>query len=146
MTRHGILVVAAGQRQRLLQHLVAGEGEAELGRGAHDARRTALEEGAEALLLPDCARRVPEACIRLLALARLDLQARLDDVAGGGEVGGRHAGDGAGEEELEHAELLGLRLAEVVALEVVVGWEVDCGEGDCAGVLVGVAAGTLCCG
>ena len=67
-----------------------------------------------------------------VALAGLDLEAGLDDVAGGGEVSGGHTGDGAGGEELEDAELLGGGLAEVVALEMVVGWEVDGGEGNVA--------------
>lgn len=116
----------------VLQQLVRGEREAELRRRAHDARRPALEEGAETLLLPDGPRRVPEPGIRRVALARLDLQPRLDDVAGGGEVGGRHAGDGARRQQLQHAELLGLRLAKQVLLEVRVRREVDGREGDVA--------------
>lgn len=67
-----------------------------------------------------------------LALAGFDLEARLDDVAGGGEVRGGHAGDGARGEELHDAEFLVGALAEEVAFQVVVGREVDGGEGDVA--------------
>lgn len=67
-----------------------------------------------------------------LALARFDLEAGLDHVARGGEVGGGHAGDGAGGEELDDADFLVGAFAEQVALQVVVGREVDAGEGDVA--------------
>lgn len=57
------------------------------------------------------------------------MQTGLDDVEGCCEVGGGHTGDGTGGEELEDAELLGGGLAKDVLLEVVVGREVDAGEG-----------------
>ena len=60
------------------------------------------------------------------------METRFDDVAGGGEVSRWHAGYCACKEELEDAELFGGGFAEVVALEVVVGREVDGGEGDVA--------------
>lgn len=127
-----VVLLATRHREQVLQNLVHGEGKPELGRGSHDTSGAALEEGLEALLLVDGLCAVGERGVCGVALAGLDLEARLDDVAGGGEVGGWHAGDGAGCEELEDAELLGGGLAEVVALEVVVGWEVDGGEGDVA--------------
>ena len=115
-----------------MEDLVGGERETELGRAAQHAGRAALEEGAEALLLEDGLGAVSQGGVRGLALARLDLQAGLDDIARRGQVGGRHASDGAGAQELEDAQLLGVALAEVVALEVVVGWEVDGREGHVA--------------
>lgn len=75
---------------------------------------------------------MPEGGVFRLALPRLDLQPGLDDVARGGEVGGRHARDGARGQELDDPELLGRALAEEIALEVVVGWEVDAGKGNVA--------------
>ena len=135
--RHGLgdagrdlgLGLLARERHNVLQQLVRGEREAELRRRPEDARGAALEEGLEALLLPDGLGCVPQARVRRVTLARLDLQARLDDVARRGQVRGGHAGDGARREELEDAELLGLRLAEEVLLQVGVGREVDGREG-----------------
>lgn len=88
--------LVARVRDRPLQELVRGEGEAELRRRAHDTRGSALEEGRGALLLENRPRRVGQALVRRLALARLDLQARLDHVEGRGEVRGGHASDGTG--------------------------------------------------
>ena len=122
-TRHG---------QQVLQNLIHGEREPELRRRAHDTRRTALEERLEALFFVHRLGAVGERGVSGVALASLDLETGLDDVAGGGEVGGWHTSDCAGGEELEDAEFLGGGLAEVVALEVVVGGEVDGGEGDVA--------------
>ena len=118
--------------QRLLQDLVRGEGEAELGAGAQDAGGATLEEGAEALLGVDGAGAVAQRGVLGVALAGLDLQAGLDDVARGGEVGGGHASDGARGEELHDPELLGGAFAEEVALQVVVRREVDGREGHVA--------------
>lgn len=135
--RHGLgdagrnlgLGLLARVRHDVLEQLVRGEREAELGRRPEDARGAALEEGPEALLLPDGPGRVAQARVRRVALARLDLQTRLDDVARRGQVRGRHAGDGAGREQLEDAELLGLRLAKEILLQVGVCREVDGREG-----------------
>lgn len=127
-----VVLLAARHGQQVLQNLVHGEGEPELRRRAHDTGRPALEEGLEALFLVHRLGAVGERGVGRVALAGLDLEASLDDVAGGGEVGGGHAGDGAGGEELEDAEFLSCGLAEVVALQVVVGGEVDGGEGDVA--------------
>lgn len=122
---HRLLLLAAGHGQQRLQDFVGGEGEAELGRRPEDSSRAALEEGREALLLPDGRRGVPETRVRRLALAGLHLQARLDDVARRGEVGRRHAGNGARRQELQDAQLVGWCLAEKVLLQVAVRGEVD---------------------
>ena len=127
-----LVLGAARHGQRLLQDLVRGEREAELGAGAQDAGGAALEEGAEALLGVDGAGAVSQRGVLGVALTGLDLQPGLDDVAGRGEVGGRHAGDGARGQELHDAELLVRAFAEEVPLQVVVRREVDGGEGHVA--------------
>ena len=66
-----------------------------------------------------------EGSIFRFALSGFDLQAGFNDVAGGGEVGGWHAGNSARGKELYDTEFLGLAFAEEVAFEVVVGREVD---------------------
>ena len=58
--------------------------------------------------------------VRSIAFSGFDLQTGFDDIAGRGEVCGWHAGDGTSGEELQDTEFLGLRLAEVVALEMVI--------------------------
>jgi len=123
---------APRHRQRLLQHLVRREREAELRTRPQDPRGPALEESAEAFFLVDGAGAVAQTGVFGLALAGFDLQTGLDDVAGGGEVRGGHTGDGARGEELHDAESLVGAFAEEVALQVVVGGEVDGGEGDVA--------------
>ena len=75
---------------------------------------------------------MPEGSVFRFALSGFDLQAGFYDVAGGGEVGGWHTGNSARGEELYDAEFLGLAFAEEVALEVVVGREVDSRERDVA--------------
>lgn len=132
-------LASAGVRQRALQDLVRGEGETELWRGTHDTRGSTLEESRGALLFQNCAGCVRETGIGCLALAGLDLETGLDDVEGGCEVGGGHTGDGTGGEELEDTELLGGRLAKDILLEVVVGREVDAGEGNIASQAGGCA-------
>lgn len=64
------------------------------------------------------------------ALSRLDLQAGLDNVARGREVSGRHTRNGACSQELDDSEFLGRAFAEEIALEMIIAWEVDGGEGD----------------
>lgn len=65
-----------------------------------------------------------------LALSGFNLETGLDDVAGGGKVGGWHTGHCASCEQLEDPELLGRGFTEEVAFEVVVGREIDGGEWD----------------
>lgn len=125
-------LASAGVRQRALQDLVRSEGETKLWRGAHDTRGATLEESRGALLFQNCAGCVRETGVGCLALAGLDLETCLDDVEGCCEVGGGHTGNGTGSEELQDAELLGGRLAKDVLLEVVIGREVDAGEGNIA--------------
>lgn len=67
-----------------------------------------------------------------LAFTSLDLQSGLDDIAGSGKIRGRHTGDGARGEELHDAKFLVGAFAEEVAFQVIVGREVDGGEGDIA--------------
>lgn len=71
---------------------------------------------------------MPQRGVFGLAFARFDLQAGLDHVARGGQVGGGHTGDGARGEELHDADFLVGAFAEEIALEVVVGREVDARE------------------
>lgn len=120
-TRHG---------EPLLQDFVGGQGETELRRGTDDTGRTALEERAEAFVLPDGCCAVAEAGVADIALAGFDLQTGLDDVAGCCQVGGGHTGDGTGCEELDDAELVAGGFAEHFGFQVRVGREVDSGEGD----------------
>lgn len=87
-------------RQQTLQNLVRRQRKAELRRATKDAGRPAFPERLEALFDVDFARAVEEAVVCRLAFSRFDLQPGLYDVAGGGEVGGWHAGDRAGGEEL----------------------------------------------
>ena len=75
---------------------------------------------------------MPEGSVFRLALPGFDLQAGFNDVAGGGEVGGWHAGNSACGKELYDAEFLGLAFAKEVALEVVVGREIDSRKRDIA--------------
>ena len=75
--------------------------------------------------MPYASRALPEGSVFCFALSGFDLQAGFNDIAGGGEVGGWHAGNSARGEELYDAEFLSLAFAEEVALEVVVGREVD---------------------
>jgi len=131
-----------GHRQRVVQQLVGGQREAELRRRAQDAGRAALPERAEALLRHDLARAVRQPRVRGLALARLHLQPRFDHVARRRQVRGRHARDRARRQQLQHAELLGWRLAEQVLLQMRVRREVDGGEGDCGGELARVRHNT----
>ena len=119
-----------GHREPLHKQLVRGEGEAELRGGTDDTRGTALEEGLEALLLQDGRRAVTQARVADFALAGFHLQAGLDDIAGRREVGGGHTGDSTCRQELHHAQLLGLRLAEEIRFQMRVGGEVDGGEGN----------------
>lgn len=58
------------------------------------------------------------------------MQPCLDNVARGGEVGGRHTRDGAGSKELDDSEFLGRAFAKEITFEVVVAWEIDGGKGD----------------
>ena len=112
-------------RQRFLQHLVSRERESELGARSQDPCRATFEERAETLLRIDGARAVTQRGVLGIALTGLDLQAGLNDIAGGGEVGRGHACDGAGSEKLHDTELLARAFTEEVALQVVVGREVD---------------------
>lgn len=122
----------AGHGEGLLEDLVGREGEAELGGGAQDAGGPALEERAEAFFAEDGAGAVAERGVFGFAFAGFDLEPGLDHVAGRGEVGGWHAGDGAGGEELHDADFLVGPFAEEGPFEVVVGREVDAGEGNVA--------------
>lgn len=58
------------------------------------------------------------------------MQACLDHIARGGEVGGRHTCNGACSEELDDTEFLGRAFAKEIALEMVVAWEIYGGKGD----------------
>ncbi|KAI6754925.1 hypothetical protein HG531_004031 [Fusarium graminearum] len=78
-----------------------------------DTGRATLEEGSEALLLPDSLGSVSQAVVCGLALARLDLKSGLDDVAG-------------------CREFICWGLAKEVLLEMAVGGEVDGGKGNIA--------------
>jgi hypothetical protein len=108
-----------------LENLVTSKSETELRRWSHDTRWTALEEGLEALLLPDPLCAVTKTIVRGLTLSRLDLQTRLDDVAWCGEVGRRHTSNSTGSQHLKNTQLLLCALAKEVFLEMAVWWEVD---------------------
>ena len=75
---------------------------------------------------------MPERGVFRFALAGFDLQSRLDHIAGCGQVGGGHASDGAGGQELEYAEFLVRAFAEHAPFEMIVGGEVNGGEGHVA--------------
>ena len=113
-----------------MQDLVRGEGKSELRRRAQHARGAAFEEGAETLFGVDSAGAVAQGGVFCLALTGLDLEACLDDVAGRSQISSRHTRDGAGGQQLHDAEFLIGAFAKHVALEVVVGWEIDSGEGN----------------
>ena len=66
-------IIATRQRQQALEEFIPSQCETELRTTAHDTCRTTLEEGAEALLLPDSLGAVAEGCVGLLALAGFDL-------------------------------------------------------------------------
>lgn len=119
-------------RQQFLQHLVRGQGETELRRRPQHTRGPAFEESAEAFFAVDGRGAVPEGGVFRLAFPSFDLQPGFDDIARGREVGGRHARDGARGQELDDPQLLGRAFAEEIALEVVVGREVDPGKGNIA--------------
>lgn len=104
---HLLLRLAARHGQECLEDFVGGEGETELRGGSEDSGGTTLEEGRETLFFPDGLGGVSEAGVRGFALAGLDLQTSLDDVAWRREVGGGHAGNGTGGKELQDTQLLG---------------------------------------
>ena len=99
-----------------MQHLVRREGEAKLRTGTQYPCRAALKERAETLLCIHCPRTVAQRCILGLALSSLNLETGLDNVAGRGEIGGRHAGDGASSQELDDAKFLVRPFAKEVTL------------------------------
>lgn len=75
--------------------------------------------GSESAGLTDLPEGIDNTLVRALALARLGLQARLDDVGGRGEVGGGHAGSGCGSERLAVGEDLAVAaFVEDVLLQV----------------------------
>jgi hypothetical protein len=121
---------SAWHRQKALEDFVSSESETELWGRSHDTCWTSLEEGLEAFLLPYSLRAMPQGYVAGIALSRLNLETGLDDVAGSGEVGGWHTSDGTSGEELQDAELFRWRFAEVVALEMIIGREIDGGKGN----------------
>mmetsp|Transcript_10500 Transcript_10500/g.25964 ORF Transcript_10500/g.25964 Transcript_10500/m.25964 type:complete len:412 (+) Transcript_10500:354-1589(+) len=112
-----------------LDDLIRGEGEGEVGRDAPDAGPDAREEGPEALLGSHPRDAVPHPLVRDGAGLGA-LEARLDDVTGGGGAGS----DDAGEEASSHGAKEGV---VALLLEVLLGQrirgEVDGGEGDVPG-------------
>lgn len=83
-----------------LEHFVRSKGEGELRGTSHNSSRTTLVECLEALLMPNGRCTMGETTVMGLALAGFDLESRFDNIAGGGEVGGRHSSYRAGNEEL----------------------------------------------
>lgn len=73
-----------------------------------------------------------QAAVVRLALSGLHLQSCFDHVAGGGEIGSGHASNGAGNEQLEYAELYCGALAEPALFQMGIRRKVDCGKRDVA--------------
>ena len=80
--------------------------------------------------MQDPGRAVPYVLVLGLAFASLDLQSCLDDIAGRGEICGRHTSNGACREKLQDSKFLRLAFAKEVSFEVIVRGEVDAGEGN----------------
>lgn len=97
-----------------------------LRRASQNTGETTLEESAEAFLCWNLAKGVHETLVVRLSFSCLSLQACLDDVGGGGEVGRRHACNGCGKEGLAVAEDLAVfAFAKVVFFQMIVGCEVN---------------------
>ena len=121
----GHVRLGAGHGKPLLQKFIGSQGETELGRGTDDTGRAALEEGHEALILPDGCRAVAQSGVFDISFPGFDLQTCLDDIAGSGQVGCGHTSNGTGREKLHDAQFVGGGFAEHVGFQVRVGGEVN---------------------
>lgn len=126
----GHVRVRAGHGKPLLQNFIGSQSKTELGRGTDDTGRTALEEGHETLILPDGCRAVAQAGVLDISFPGFDLQTCLDDIAGSGQVGRRHTGNGTGCEKLHDAQFVGGRFAKHVGFQMRIGGEINRGEWD----------------